>query len=425
MLINELSLTNFRGFTNAQFSFQKGFNLIVGVNGVGKTTALEALRIALSNIMPAVTSTKSRKEIFSFSDIQIDKYGLQLNCTLEVNSEPFDLLITKQATPIHKKESQNIREQTFQIEDKVEVSPRLINKYSKQKIINQPVAIYYSSYRSLITEKTPAKSTATTGQAGAFAEALSPKREFNIALFADWFKAQEALAKENKKYIYILEIIRNAIYTFLPSFKNLEVIKDPLRKTTGYTFIIEKKDKKLNLSQLSDGERGVLSMVMDISRRLSLANPTMSNPLEGTGVVLIDELDLHLHPKWQRTIISDLSRTFPNLQFIATTHSPQSISALSPDRIQIVDMENEVENPIRSFGLDMNSILKFVMEDKDRIGQSEQAIQKVEKLVDKLAFEKARKQIRKYKKEGLDLTEWAVFEARMANLEILGNEEDN
>ena len=151
MLINELSLTNFRGFTNAQFSFQKGFNLIVGVNGVGKTTALEALRIALSNIMPAVTSTKSRKENFSFSDIQIDKYGLQLNCTLEVNSEPFDLLITKQATPIHKKESQNIREQTFQIEDKVEVSPRLINKYSKQKIINQPVAIYYSSYRSLIT----------------------------------------------------------------------------------------------------------------------------------------------------------------------------------------------------------------------------------------------------------------------------------
>ena len=88
-------------------------------------------------------------------------------------------------------------------------------------------------------------------------------------------------------------------------------------------------------------------------------------------------------------------------------------------------MENEVENPIRSFGLDMNSILKFVMEDKERIGKSEQAIQKVEKLVDKLAFEKARKQIRKYKKEGLDLTEWAVFEARMANLEILGNEEDN
>ena len=79
----------------------------------------------------------------------------------------------------------------------------------------------------------------------------------------------------------------------------------------------------MSVLQLSQGEKSLLALVADIARRLVLLNPTASNPLDGTGIVLIDEIDLHLHPSWQQKVIIRLEETFPNIQFIVTTHSPQ------------------------------------------------------------------------------------------------------
>lgn len=78
----------------------------------------------------------------------------------------------------------------------------------------------------------------------------------------------------------------------------------------------------LQIDQLSGGYKAVLSVIADIAKRLSMANPDSQNPLEEDAVILIDELDLHLHPKWQKEIVDDLKRTFPNCQFIVSTHSP-------------------------------------------------------------------------------------------------------
>ena len=88
--------------------------------------------------------------------------------------------------------------------------------------------------------------------------------------------------------------------------------------------LVDKHGVSLDLSQLSDGERSFLAMICDLGRRLAMANPdrqVLSDPLHGAGVVLIDELELHLHPKWQREVRQKLRKTFPNIQFIATTHS--------------------------------------------------------------------------------------------------------
>ena len=78
-------------------------------------------------------------------------------------------------------------------------------------------------------------------------------------------------------------------------------------------------------------------MICDLGRRLALANPLLKNPLRGAGVVLIDELELHLHPKWQREVTGKLRKTFPNIQFIATTHSPFVIQALKPGELINLD----------------------------------------------------------------------------------------
>lgn len=94
----------------------------------------------------------------------------------------------------------------------------------------------------------------------------------------------------------------------LPEFENIHISRKP-----RLAMVVEKEGINLNVSQLSDGEKCVLAMFGDFAKRLSLANPDMNNPLLGEGVVLIDEIELHMHPSWQRMILRVLRKTFPNI----------------------------------------------------------------------------------------------------------------
>ena len=183
--------------------------------------------------------------------------------------------------------------------------------------------------------------------------------------------------------------------------------------------MVDKDGETLDLSQLSDGERSFLAMICDLGRRLALANPRLENPLYGSGVVLIDELELHLHPKWQRQIVHKLTTTFPRCQFIATTHSPQVVASVEPDQVLLL-APSGVIHPDRSLGMDSNWILRHLMEADDRPEDAMAAIQSVENLIAKGTFEEAHTAISAAKKNGLDLPEWSVLEARIARLEILG-----
>ena len=126
---------------------------------------------------------------------------------------------------------------------------------------------------------------------------------------------------------------------------------------------IIKEKENLDILQLSDGEKCVLALFGDIARRLALANPSLENPLEGTGVVLIDELELHMHTLWQRKAIGVLKETFPNVQFIITTHSPQILGEVDQD-FNIISLIREEENIKFNFitslyGLDSNTVLEL------------------------------------------------------------------
>ena len=106
----------------------------------------------------------------------------------------------------------------------------------------------------------------------------------------------------------------------------------------------------------------MLALVLDLARRLSQANPSLDDPLsEGHAVVLIDEIDLHLHSKWQRQIVHNLAAAFPGCQFIATTHSPQVIGEVEHNRIQII-ANGEVYSPTHSFGVDSSRVLEEIMD---------------------------------------------------------------
>lgn len=415
MIIKNLQLTNLRALKEAEFRFQPGMNLLVGVNGVGKTTALEVLRVCLSQILPEITMSKHRKENLSLNDIRIGSNYLKVSCDFEIGGHAFCLLINNQKETVRPKNNGIVRDQVEESPNTEQIIPSLkvtLPDANKQK--EQPVGIYFSTRRSLMVDREVTKGMSAGGQAAAFSEALSGNREFNLKMFTDWIRTQKVLGKENPANLKSVEVLSEAIYRFLPGFSNLQFKKEDEK----YSITIDKKGTTLNITQLSDGERGVLSLVMDIARRLYQANPGLEDPLKGgKAVILIDELDLHLHPKWQRSIIDNLTRVFPNCQFIASTHSPQIIPVLDAERIHIIDSD-KIIHPDRSLGMDTNWILRHLMGSDYRPEASTKAIDEIENLINDVEFEEALQKMSLYKKNGLDLPEWSVFEARIARLNI-------
>lgn len=153
-----------------------------------------------------------------------------------------------------------------------------------------------------------------------------------------------------------LNAVRSAIESFMPGFSNLRVRRKPRLHMS-----IDKEEQTLNVLQLSQGEKSLMALVGDIARRLAMMNPDLENPLHGDGVVLVDEIDMHLHPQWARTIISRLTKTFPNCQFILTTHSPLVISDCKDVLVYSLDNGNVIQVPSQ-YGQDANSVLLNIMD---------------------------------------------------------------
>jgi predicted ATP-dependent endonuclease of OLD family len=437
MRVIRLKLASFRAIEAAEFRFEPGFNLIVGVNGVGKSSVLDALRICMSRILPSVTKSRAKVMSFSAADIRGDFPFLDVELSFDHNGH--DLRFTRQQwrQKFAKDDTRNIEKLRREIinSDRLSVRARTLLrelntsqrvadsdnlipslgalKESAKDSLVAPNCIYFSTNRSFASDTRGSKSTAPRDEATAYAEALSP-RALYLVQFADWMRVQEAMANERQKGKRDLEVVRSAARRFLPNYKNLR--PDPQGESR---LLIDRGGTTLDVSQLSDGERGVLAFVLELAKRLSQANPSLDDPLRhGEATVLIDEIDLHLHPKWQRTIVGHLRKVFPRCQFVATTHSPQVVAAVEPEQVLLMTAAGVI-HPDRSLGMDSNWILRHLMEADERPAGAATAIKTVERLIQKGAFRKAFAAIAKAKTKGLDLPEWSMLEARIARLERL------
>jgi predicted ATP-binding protein involved in virulence len=143
------------------------------------------------------------------------------------------------------------------------------------------------------------------------------------------------------------------------------------------------------------------------------------------GVVLIDELDVHLHPRWQRRVATDLKATFPKIQFVCTSHSPQVIGEIAPDEIRLLDDEAGGRAPDQSFGLDSNAVLEDVMGADSRDPNAESAIDAVEDALEEGNLALARDELERLKDlQHGDTRDSARLEATINNLEVLAHEGD-
>lgn len=369
MQVHEIKLTHFRGLFNTEIKFQPGFNLIVGANGSGKTSVLNALRILLSQALPLFAKAPRYNQSFDVDDIMVDRASTQTEITFSCHeSDPYTYRVHKNRELALPKDDGGLRDQVTETPDKSEltssVAPGKILKGGPTEYRSrptQPLVLYFSVRRAHVTDdKSKVGSSTNPAYFGAFSE----NRGLRIQDLVDWWKVKEEISKEAPSGASArqLQAVREALARLMPNFINWRIFGGELWVTKKVTFEIpdpesnigsiqqRREERSLQVWQLSDGERSTIALVFDLARRLAQLNDNESNPNEiGEGIVLIDELDLHLHPKWQRRIIEDLRRTFPKIQFICTTHSPFLIQSQRLGNLIQLDKDGDEEAAAEEF----------------------------------------------------------------------------
>ncbi len=375
MYIKEIKLNNFRGFENLILEkIPQNLLVLIGVNGSGKTSILFAITLLLSYF---IAWCSDQDNIINDTQ-QLQDQDVKNDCkltTLEITTN----------FGYWKIEKEYYQKQQILREDKAKnyVWTRQ-RKWQENPNFNIPLLVYYPVNRKVdhILLELPEKDYFK--QIDAYNQALTGV-EINFNSFFQWFRQKEDIENEirlNEDNNYRdkqLETVRKAITQLMPNIGNLRVRRTP----APLRLILTKNNEYLVINQLSDGEKCLLAMIGDLAQRLVIANPSLDNSLEGKGIVLIDEIELHLHPQWQREIIPKLQTIFPHCQFIITTHSPQVLSNINRENIFILEDFKIIKNTPHSYGRDSNSILYDLMNVTKRPEHTQKIIDQMFDLMEK------------------------------------------
>lgn len=430
MKIKKLKMQSFRGISDLTLDFDQKLNILIGNNGSGKSSILDCLSAFLSHIADQVKILYPNKDNFLramsgqskniFLDDDISTGSTEsLKTSLEsiFNSVTIEYTIKKVRYEFSNVSALLAQEKQDSYLTQNLSIPTLV---TTDKI---PTLVYYSVKRDILFDDfQDSQEDKNHSILNVYNRAFTGGQVvFNE--FFEWFRMLEEveneLIRDNPNYRdKQLESVRQAIYTFLPEFKDLRIRRRPELRMT-----VTKNGAELTINQLSDGEKNLLAMVGDLARRLAIANPDMENPEQGSGVVLIDEIELHLHPKWQRMVIPALLRTFPNCQFIITTHSPQVLGEIKDGKIfRLANTESGVTAEIvRTYGRDSNRILEDEMGVPKRNQKIKDDLLNLFRLIDDGNLIQARELQASLKEEiGFDEPEFARADVLIHRKEVLG-----
>jgi len=372
MRIEKLSLKNFRGFEELEINFPEGeggLAVFIGVNGSGKTSVLDAVGILLG-IEFEFNGLLGDKQIISLQKSDISKSGDNVNLKIYYQNEN-NIIETQSLTEVDFSFFKGVINTKF--------SDDLGSKLSKIIFLNEnkslPVILYQRTNRSISGQIIKSYSVDITINKKERLKAYKNifKEGIELAEIIGWYiqqiNIQNALKIEKKDMDYEISSLKNlteGVNKFLNILNSNKLSSFGIQRSTyekGQVLTIQKNDKYLEFNQLSAGERMLIGLALDIGYRMTVANPHSDNALLSPGIVLIDELELHLHPKWQSTVLNALHKTFPNIQFIVTTHSPLVINHVHSDQLVLISDDKIVQGEAvqEVYGKDANSIIENIM----------------------------------------------------------------
>lgn len=382
----------YRGFEEFSVDFENDSTLLTGINGSGKSSVLDCCALGISWLHSGISNTVTVGSKLKDSDINNSQHLHK--CTIEIEftlnkTTPFIFIIERAKSNTSSKPKSDYTE--------VKLLAEIVNHIHNTKNTRLPIFIYYNVDRTEGVNKNSQKfkvrkknRTTRNNIQTAYQNSLHASRDFTN--FTSWlidtwlaenieFKdtvqntSYMETAREIESLNKMLDVVKNSldkaaldsisqliasknvelsekessmkdsirgviselifstIREFMPEINNISVKKD---KKGLISLVVKKNELEVDFDQLSQGEKTLLCLVGDITRRIILANG-QDNPISNaSGIVIIDEVDLHLHPDWQYKIIPNLTKTFKNIQFIFSTHSPQIVSSCPSKSLRII-----------------------------------------------------------------------------------------
>jgi predicted ATP-binding protein involved in virulence len=352
MRIDKIHIRNFKCFEDQTFEFKEQFTVFIGDNAKGKTSVLDALAIAAGSFFLGIDGITPRKiEDREIRSIIIDRQpkpqkpvAIEVNGYLDNEEIKWKRGIENKKTTY--KEATAIRT----------IAEQKLNDSRKNSGIRFPIIAYYGTGRLWAEHEKVSFQLQGEGVTMAYKNSLSAKSSNKE--FLSWIKTQEDTITKFADPLEIahLKAFKQAILALMPNNNWQDMAFDRKQDELMGIFTDDKGVKnKLAFSQLSDGYRNAISLAADIAYRCIQLNPFLGEQavLDSEGIVLIDEIDMHLHPNWQRHFISDLKKAFPKIQFVATTHSPFIVQSLAKDElINLDENEERLESSPSNYGIE-------------------------------------------------------------------------
>lgn len=365
--VDRLALSNFRCFEQPRFSFGSGMNVLIGRNGAGKTTILDALAVGLAGMTRPLhpgTSEAPVDWLLGSRDVRVARIDKGETTTFEPQLPArIDARLRFLGEPVE------AGPQAFQQESgAIFTGPgRALEWPAFTEVVRWavqdgfdvtlPLVAYYGTGRTWRTGSGGPSGPESLSRLAGYEGCLSSS--IRLSGMRAWFRRMELVAYQDARTPAVLEASKRAILACLDGFDlvRFDARLDDLAARSTATGLL------LPFAQLSDGQRNMLGMIADLAYRAATLNPHLgaNAPEQTPGVVLIDEVDLHLHPAWQRRVLPDLMRAFPKVQFIVTTHSPQVLSTAPSGSVRLIDAEHRERSVDRTLGKDSNALLEDIL----------------------------------------------------------------
>lgn len=354
MRIDRLTIHNFRCFEYQEFSFSPRFNVFAGANGTGKTATLEAIASAAGQLLLPFGLSPAQTRPLSFRDARVVSYlfGDELRVETQYPVEVTCMGSVDGVACAWKRELREGQKHSSGAvrTEIIEIGRSLTRQVMAGESVTLPLLAYYGTGRLWAQNDSSRGQTGTVpveSRLSGYENALY--RSTNDKKLFEWIKTQKLISLEENRPAQAFEGVKHAVASCLRSHGWDEL---DYRVREDALVVIKHDDAgreiaRLPFDYLSDGYRNAIAMVADIARRTAVLNPQfgVEAASKTPGIVLIDEIDLHLHPMWQRSIVQDLRRAFPEIQFFATSHSPFIIQSLRPGELLDLNPDGNMPYP--------------------------------------------------------------------------------